>query len=158
MTNEMIIVVCVLVAFFSVLLVEGLKKLIQHIYKKKGRQFNMKKFEYPFASMPIVLTFVIIFLVLFYASDMELYDILKLAAIFATSTQTIYTFIVQLFRKGTVAMVGEIQKLSEKAKTKKALHADAKDLIDTMKEATEEASKEEPETFDSFLKDISKGK
>lgn len=127
-----IALICFAIAFGSVLFTEIFKQIVKFIFKKKGKEINMKKAEYPIAFSSIAICFGAIFAFLYFGkwTEMSLEDIIKLSSIFASGSQVIYMFLIQAPRKGFTWFVNSIKKLTNKIKNGENIDSIIEDMKD----------------------------
>ncbi|MEG2687550.1 MAG: hypothetical protein RSA24_00120 [Clostridia bacterium] len=148
---------CLLISIGAIALVEVIKCLSKLYAKKKGKAISMKKAEYPIALFSAILNFSAIFVFLYFGKflDIGLKEIITICGIFASGTQSIYLFIVQIIRKGFVFAIHSFTKLISVVKKNKNPTEIAIEMIDTIKNNDNDTAVDTKTTnIDDFLKTI----
>lgn len=136
MAEWLVYLICGLICVTVIIVLDIIKCAIKNIAKKKGKELNMKKAEYPLASLSISLPFVFVLIFLYFGKYLKLNmtDILKISGIFATSSQTIYLFIVQLPKKGALGIYHKLQTLFNITKKDTKPTDKVKEIIEEIKD------------------------
>lgn len=158
MGKWLIMLICFAITFFSVLFVEMVKQIIKFIFKKKGKELNMKKSEYPLAFSTILICFASIFSFLYFGKFIEIsiVDICKLSSIFACSSQAIYIFLIQAPRKGFNWTVSMVKRLIARLKKGEKVENIIEDIKDNNELDNSNENKDIDKEIEKFKNDLLK--
>ena len=157
MSNLVVFLLCLSITIVAVLLTSGIKQLVKFCYTKRGKEFNIKTWEYAFIGIPMVVTFGGVFLLLWEVYgvayqcslalpnglllELESYEALATTSSkYAAITQTVYV-ILQAIRKlskkgwsGVLTIFHSITKALTNAKAKKTLVESPKEFVEELQE------------------------
>lgn len=142
MAEWVVYLICALICIGTVVIFDIFKAIAKAIVKKKGKEINMKKAEYPIATITMAISFGAVFLFLYFGKflNLQLFDILKLCGIYASASQGFYLFIVQLPKKGWIAIHNSIKKLITIIKSNKNPIDKVTDFVDAIEKENEETN------------------
>lgn len=146
-----IAVIGLAICIAAILLVSGIKMIAKKIAEVKKKELNMNVGEYLFGLASIVLAYGGVVAFLYFGVMEDLTTALKLAGVFAGSTQTIYLFIVQASRKGIKGIVAGIITIINKIRGSKKPVEELPEIID---EATEQVQDADTETTEEIGKTL----
>lgn len=104
--------ICFAIVVVAILCTSAVKMIMKYVAKKNGTELDCKKWEYLFAAISLLLSGLGVFLFLRFGVKVTDVNVLvKTAATYAGSVQTIYLFIVQLSRKGIKEIIEVVKKI-----------------------------------------------
>ena len=155
-----IAVIGLAICIAAILVVSGIKMIAKKIAEVKKKELNMKVGEYLFGITSIILAYGGVVAFLYFGVMEDITTALKLAGVFAGSTQTLYLFVVQAGRKGIKGIVAGIITIINKIRNSKKPVEELPEIVeDTISEDApkddEESSAAElgKELYDTIFKD-----
>ena len=155
-----IAVIGLAICIAAILVVSGIKMIAKKIAEVKKKELNMKVGEYLFGLASIILAYGGVVAFLYFGVMEDIKTALKLAGVFAGSTQTLYVFIVQASRKGIKGIVAGIITIINKIRSSKKPVEELPEIVeDTI---SEDAPKDDEESsaaelgkqlYDTIFKD-----
>ena len=155
-----IAVIGLAICIAAILVVSGIKMIAKKIAEVKKKELNMNVGEYLFGLASIVLAYGGVVAFLYFGVMEDIKTALKLAGVFAGSTQTLYVFIVQASRKGIKGIVAGIITIINKIRSSKKPIAELPEIVDDT--ISEDAPKDDEESsaaelgkqlYDTIFKD-----
>lgn len=146
-----IAVIGLAICIAAILVVSGIKMIAKKIAEVKKKELNMNKAEYPLAIASTILAYGGVLAFLYFGVMQDIGTALKLAGVFAGSTQTLYVFIVQASRKGIKGIVAGIITIINKIRGSKKPVEELPEIID---EATEQVQDADTDTTDELGKTL----
>ena len=138
-----IAVIGLAICIAAILVVSGIKMIAKKIAEIKKKELNMNVGEYLFGLASIALAYGGVVAFLYFGVMEDIKTALKLAGVFAGSTQTLYVFIVQASRKGIKGIVAGIITIINKIRSSKN---PIKELPEIVEEATEQVQNTDTDT------------
>lgn len=138
-----IAVIGLAICIAAICVVSGIKMIAKKIAEVKKKELNMKAGEYLLGLASIVLAYGGVVAFLYFGVMEDITTALKLAGVFAGSTQTLYVFVVQASRKGIKGIVTGIITIINKIRNSKNPIAELPEIIE---EATEEVQNTDTDT------------
>ena len=155
-----IAVIGLAICIAAILVVSGIKMIAKKIAEVKKKELNMNVGEYLFGLASIALAYGGVVAFLYFGVMEDIKTALKLAGVFAGSTQTLYVFIVQASRKGIKGIVAGIITIINKIRSSKKPVEELPEIVeDTI---SEDAPKDDEESsaaelgkqlYDTIFKD-----
>lgn len=109
--------ICLMIVIMSVIATSLVKILVKKIAEKDGEALDHNKFEYLFAGMSFIMSALCIFwFVRMIVGITDPGTIAKYIGLYSGSTQGVYLFIVQLFRKGWKGVISILKNVFSKVK------------------------------------------
>lgn len=153
-----IAVIGLAICIAAILVVSGIKMIAKKIAEVKKKELNMNVGEYLFGLASIALAYGGVVAFLYFGVMEDIKTALKLAGVFAGSTQTLYVFIVQASRKGIKGIVAGIITIINKIRGSKKPVEELPGIVNdavSEEQTPEEASSEEigKQLYDAIFKD-----
>ena len=155
-----IAVIGLAICIAAICVVSGIKMIAKKIAEVKKKELNMNVGEYLFGLASIILAYGGVVAFLYFGVMEDITTALKLAGVFAGSTQTLYVFIVQAGRKGIKGIVAGIITIINKIRSSKKPVEELPEIVeDTI---SEDAPKDDEESsaaelgkqlYDTIFKD-----
>lgn len=146
-----IAVIGLAICIAAILVVSGIKMIAKKIAEVKKKELNMNVGEYLFGLASIALAYGGVVAFLYFGVMEDIKTALKLAGVFAGSTQTLYVFIVQASRKGIKGIVAGIITIINKIRGSKK---PVEELPEIVEDATEQVQDTDTETTDELGKTL----
>lgn len=146
-----IAVIGLAICIAAILLVSGIKMIAKKIAEVKKKELNMNVGEYLFGIASIILAYGGVVAFLYFGVMEDITTALKLAGVFAGSTQTLYVFVVQASRKGIKGIVTGIITIINKIRGSKN---PIQELPEIIEDATEQVQDTDTETTEEIGKTL----
>lgn len=148
-----IAVIGLAICIAAILVVSGIKMIAKKIAEVKKKELNMNAGEYLFGLASIILAYGGVVAFLYFGVMEDIKTALKLAGVFAGSTQTLYVFIVQAGRKGIKGIVAGIITIINKIRSSKKPVEELPEIVEDATEQVQSADTEK-ETTDELGKTL----
>lgn len=146
-----IAVIGLAICIAAICVVSGIKMIAKKIAEVKKKELNMNVGEYLFGLASIALAYGGVVAFLYFGVMEDIKTALKLAGVFAGSTQTLYVFIVQAGRKGIKGIVAGIITIINRIRGSKKPIAELPEIVE---DATEQVQDADTETTDELGKTL----